>query len=156
MECDNKDLDVDAMLTEAMRDLPEEEFTIPDGFEELVMRQIRALPEPKKYAATLDTLLCVIWGSFSCLFGLGVLAVMNRTAIMAYIASNPVLSGYADTFAALSGYVDAIADEAIVFVSGALTSLSGYISASRYVLMLIIAVLVMIQYVVYRKNKVKA
>ena len=156
MECDDMDAEVDLLLDEVMQKLPEEEFLAPEGFEELVMRRIRALPEVRRGFNSLDSLLCVVWGAFSCLFGLGFLAVINRGAIMEYMTDSAVLGEYAETFDTLSAYIDDAAAAAAAAAGNLIAAVSGYVTASRYVLMLIIAVLAMIQYVVYRKNKVKA
>ena len=150
------DADVDLLLDEIMRETPEAEFLAPEGFEEFVMQRIRALPEVKRGFNSLDSLLCVVWGAFSCLFGLGFLAVINRGAIMEFMTGSAALSGYAEAFYTLSAYIDDAAAAAAATAGNVFTVVSGYVSASRYVLMLIIAVLAMIQYVVYRKNKVKA
>jgi len=153
MECD----DMDKLLDEAMQDLPEQEFFAPDNFEELVMQKIRALPaENKRFATSADSLLCVIWGAFSCLFGLGFLAVINRNAIMDYMTASPALSAYADTFDALAVYADGAANMILETAGAVFAEISGYVSSYRYALLLVISVLALAQFVVYRINKVKA
>jgi len=150
MDSDN----ADAMLDEFLKDIPEPVIFAPDNFEELVMQKIRALPaDNKKYAHSADSLLCIIWGAFSVLFGLGFLAVMNKDVIIGYMSASPQLSGYTGILVALSDYINNITVYFMETSSAVISSVSGYILSSRYMLLLIIAVLFMIQYVVYKKNK---
>ena len=138
---------------EIKNELPARVIFAPDNFESLVMERIKALPENKKFAGSIDSLLCVVWGVFSALFGAGFLAVMNKDAVLAYIADNPSLAGYADLLVRVSRYTEDFAASFTEFIAEASLSVGGYIASSRYVLLLIVAVLAALQYVVYKKNK---
>ena len=138
---------------EMMGGFPIETTIAPDNFESLVMAKIRELPEPK-YANS-DSMLCVVWGVFSVLFGLGFLAVINREAIIQSISANPALSGYADILISVSNFVERFVYAFTNAADSFFVAASGYIASSRYLLMLIVAVLVMVQYVIYKKNKVE-
>ena len=139
---------------EIQNGLPEPMIFAPDNFETLVMEKINALPENKKFAGSIDNLLCVVWGIFSVMFGLGFLAVMNKESVIAYISENPSLSGYTDILVSISNFAESAGTMVMEAVTGASAEVSGYISASRYIILLIIAVLAVLQYVVYKKNKV--
>ena len=138
---------------ELMRDLPSQTIFAPDNFEDLVMKRIYALPENKKFAASVDKLLFAVWGILFALLGCGIAAALNKDAIVAYLTNNPSLHGYADLFLSAARVTESagqlLSDIALTVSS----SVSGYITSSRYMLMLIIAVLAMVQFVVYRSNK---
>ena len=140
---------------EIMRNFTEQTVYAPDNFEALVMDKIRALPAEHKSLASADNLLCVVWGIFSVLFGLGFLAVINKDAIILALSDNPSFAAYADMLETVSRLADRAINSLTSAAGTFFTALSGYIASSRYILMLIIAVLVLVQYVVYRKNKVE-
>ena len=142
---------------EILRELSHQTVYAPDNFEALVMDVIRKLPsDSKKFMSSADNLLCVVWGIFSVLFGLGFLAVMNRESIIGYLSDNPSLKAYADFLIPVSRFADAAAASLMSAADTLVTDVSAYISSSRYILMLIVGVLIMVQYVIYKKNKAEA
>jgi len=153
METCKKCRDDFMIYDEILAGLPDGVITAPDNFENLVMEKIKALPENRRLAGSIDTMLCVAWGIFSVLFGLGFLAVINKDAVISYISASPSLSDYTDVIVSFSGFAESAAAAFMNFITGAAEAMSGYLSSSRYVLFLIVAVLAALQYVVYRKNK---
>ena len=137
---------------EIMRGLPSQTVFAPDNFEKLVMEKIYALPENKKFSFPIDRLLCVVWVVFTALSGLTLLAVMNKDAVIGYISGRPSLNACADALLAVSRFTESAASVFWDLAGSVSASISGYIISSRYMLMLIVAVLAMVQFVIYRKN----
>jgi len=138
---------------EIMNGLPGRTVFAPDNFENLVMEKIYALPENKKHFIKLDGLLCVVWGLLTALAGLALFTAANRDAALDFVAARPSLTGLTDAIIVVSRIVENAAAFLRGSASAVASSVSGYVESSRFMLMLIIAVLAMVQYVVHKKNK---
>ena len=145
------------IYNEMMNAFPGQTIYAPDNFEVLVMKKIRSLPvENKKISISLDSFLCLICGICFTLIGLLFIAVLNKDAVYAYLLSNPSLNIYINVFNNIIDYTEKFLASFYETSNLIMTSISGYINSSRYLLVLIISILFMVQYVIYKKNKISA
>ena len=141
------------MLDFAAAETPE----APQGFEAAVMTRIAALPAlyPSR-GLHFDHIACWVWGGFSVLAGFGFLLFMNQEALLAYAASNPQ---YQMVFA----FVLPIAEQVVGLLTrlgqqarDVFAAVTGVMSEWRYVFVGVLAVLAVIQYRMYQKDKANA
>lgn len=131
-------------------------ISTPEGFEARVMEKILALPSVfEKRGSAVDNMMCLIWGAFSVLFGFGFMLTLNGGAIMEYIYSEPMLASYAGILTLVGAEVAAFSGSMALVLNGMLTAAVGYASASRYILLAVLAVLAVAQFVVYRRAAVR-
>ncbi len=128
----------------------------PPNFECNVMEKINSLEMAftKKTMDYTDFLLAV-WGTFSILFGFGVVLSVNRQDILQYFSHNPVFSDYATTIDMLSVQAMQYLGNITAFVNNVFNAVYSSIEAVRFVFLGIVAVLFVVQYFVYRKEKVQ-
>ncbi|MDR1541352.1 MAG: zf-HC2 domain-containing protein [Clostridiales bacterium] len=125
----------------------------PDGFEELVMAKIRTLPVPE--VAT-DSVLCVIWGAFSVLMGLGFIITMNKEAIMEWLSLHPQFDSLMAYLQPLSVTVANVSASMTASFQSMAAQMSQVFSGFRYVLLVIFGLLAVVQYFVYRKARFRS
>lgn len=130
-------------------------YSPPEGFEDAVMEKIRSLDFKRPLVANRDSLVCIIWGVFSILFGIGFLATMYKEAIIDYLSSSGNLSGFVQTLAPISEYAIGLSTDLNLAVTAFGANLAGMVSPFRYVLLSVFFVLAGVQYFIHRKNKVE-
>ncbi|MDR1531242.1 MAG: zf-HC2 domain-containing protein [Clostridiales bacterium] len=124
----------------------------PEGFEKAVMERIRALPALVA-RPELDTLLYLVWGAVSVLFGIGLIVFFNRDAIIESLAANPAFARYIDLLPPVSDYVTTVLADVSQTVSAVADSVQAYISSFRYLLLIIFVILAAAQMVIARRFK---
>ena len=130
---------------------------VPEGFEERVMRRVAELPSfSAKLNSTVENIMCLIWGGISVLFGIGFLMAINRDAIMGYLYSQPELAGYVNILAQVGEYSAALAGSLMLTINQIILRAAEYAQASRYALIVILALLAAVQIAVHRRAKVSA
>ncbi len=128
----------------------------PDDFEINVMAKINELPdESLKCSNRLETLTCWLWSSFSVLVGIAVMIVLNKNFIMNYLSSSNQFSGFYDLLSPVEDYVIEFSNNFVSIISSYITNISEYVSSARVVLLGILAILGVIQYIIYKRNKVE-
>ncbi|MDR1687577.1 MAG: zf-HC2 domain-containing protein [Clostridiales bacterium] len=130
-----------------------EVISAPDDFCDTVMEKIRALDFKRPASTVKDSMLCVIWGVFSVLLGLGLLASMYKDTVIEYLASTGRFDLFLKTLAPVTEYVNLFTEGLTNTFTSLSSGLSALVSPVRLTLLVIFAVLAGIQYVIYKKNK---
>jgi hypothetical protein len=130
-----------------------EVISAPDNFCEIVMEKIRALDFKRPVSTVKDSMLCVIWGIFSVVLGLGLLASMYKDTVIEYLSSTGRFELFLKTLAPVSEYVNLFTGGLTSAFASLSTGLGALVSPVRLVLLVIFAVLAGVQYVIYKKNK---
>jgi anti-sigma factor RsiW len=121
----------------------------PEGFVEAVMERVRALPAPFRRPDG-DTLLCLVWGAVSVLFGLGLLAFFNRDALVEFLAAREALAPYVALLPGVARAVNGVLAQGAA-LGESLAAAGQYISSFRYLLLAISGLLALAQYVAARR-----
>ena len=128
-------------------------WELPAAFDQEVMAKIEALGAlPNCYTKT-DNMLCVFWGGFSALIGLGFGVALNKDAIAALLADSPEGAWLTSFFAPVSQAVSGAVDGAVTAFNQAMTQAAGYVAASRWVLLAVFACLAVGVFVAERRKK---
>ena len=97
----------------------------------------------------------IVWGIFSILFGIGVLLVIYQQEILSFLLSYPYTSSwigqFIPTFDLLTQYLQQLQKN----MSGIIVSIRQIVENGKTLLALILVVLGMVQYRIYRKEKVE-
>ena len=131
------------------------ESALPDLFEQETMAMIEALGVlPNHYTKT-DNLLCMLWGGFSVLIGLGFGIALNKDAIGSLLADSPEGLQILRFFEPVSASVSSAANGVATAVSQGMAQAAGYVSASRWVLLVVFSCLAVTYFLVDRKKKME-
>lgn len=140
-----------------MEELQDNILEAPDGFETKVMERIKDIDLDYKIKETMpiENITAMIWGTFSLLFGIGVLLFIYRQPVLEYLLQNPYTGDWAQamvpTVDILSAYINDVKNK----FEDILSNGNQIITSLRMVLVPALAVLGSIQYYIYRKKKVE-
>lgn len=128
----------------------------PDDFELQVMAKIDKLePIYIDCETKSESLLCALWGSFSVFAGIGTILIINKEAITNFIMKNPNFSAYADMLIPVENYVEQFKVSLASIFTSLIESTSGYITSLKYVSLIAFILLMVAQYIIYKKDKVE-
>lgn len=128
----------------------------PEGFEACVMEKIYGLGEIyKEKENSFYPFFYGIWCVISMLCGFGMLLILNKEAIMNYLSSNAMLSGYVKYFEAIESYGLQFKANILNLLDMLLSSIGGYISNIQFVAVVALFILISAQIIIFRKNKVE-
>lgn len=126
-----------------------EVIAAPPGFEESVMKKIQSIEFKRNGLFSADSFVCVVWGMFSVLFGLGFILFLYKDAVLETLAAIPYMSAFIATMLPISEFVTSLSNS--ILLSGEV--MLGIITSSRYIVLGIILCLATVQYAMYRKEK---
>lgn len=129
----------------------------PIGFTEQVMGRIEEI-KPQydlQKEMPMENITGIVWGIFSILFGVGVLLVIYQQEILSFLLSYPYTSSwigqFIPTFDLLTQYLQQLQKN----MSGIIVSIRQIVENGKTLLALILVALGMVQYRIYRKEKVE-
>ncbi|NLK97601.1 anti-sigma factor family protein [Defluviitalea saccharophila] len=143
------------MVMDELRD--EAVSEAPDGFEAAVMAKIKDIEVDYKLKEPMpiDNLTAMLWGTFSLLFGIGVLLYIYNQPVLEFLLGNPYTKDWAQamipTVDVLSVYVSDIKSKLQELVSNG----SQLFTSLKMIAIPVLAVLASIKYYIYRKQKVE-
>jgi len=127
-------------------------LTAPEGFEDRVMRRVAELPSlAAKLDLTIENLMCLVWGGIPVFLGIGFCIAINGDAIMEYLYSYPELAGYAGLLTLIAEYLANLT----LGVKQIIISLARYAQVSRYILLIILAVIAAVHITVHRRSEMR-
>ena len=88
------------------------------------------------------------------LAGIGFMLFLYQEAFLSYISSNPDLTWFAMTLVSVSEYVSGFLTNLTYILQTIIGELTTVVAGGRYVLLCIAGVLAVVQFVLYKKDKV--
>ncbi|NMA83007.1 MAG: hypothetical protein GX962_03975 [Epulopiscium sp.] len=128
----------------------------PHGFTQRVMATVAEIdPQYEVQANPIENLAGIVWGMFSIFFGVGILLLMYQQEILNLLLSHPLTSSwigqFIPTFDLLRDSIQGIQSNLI----GIKEFIIQMIESGRNLLTVSLVVLGIVQYKIYRKEKVK-
>jgi hypothetical protein len=132
-------------------------YKAPDDFESTVMNRIKDIEVEYEIKKTvpIETISAIVWGFFSLIFGIGVLLVLYRQPVLEYLVQNPYLGEWANSMIPAMDILSAYINDFKTEMTNILGTIKYIFEVLRLILIPIVAVLGVVKYYIYRKEKVE-
>lgn len=129
----------------------------PDNFEETLMVKISAISPAytTQKGISADGVNSIVWGTFTVVFGTGIMLNMYKEPLMNYIVQNEYIAEFYQSISPIGNLIAQYINDVFNYIESITISMSGLLSYSKIICGILVAILCFVQ-IWIKKSKVDA